>query len=433
MTKPIDNYFGEIEPLIAKISSNSIKPGLERIAKLLRKLGNPERRFKAVHVLGTNGKGSTACFIDSILRESGMRIALYSSPHIRHFGERLVIDGNPLPPAMWVKKVQETAKILEKIDEKPSFFEVSTAIAFTLIAEAKVNFAIIEAGLGGRLDATNVMPNVLVSVFTDIAMDHQEYLGNDILSIATEKFSALRPNGKSCYIGGNSSVEDLYVANCKRLNNEGHITTREWKTSLRKMDLLETTFDIDTQEKTLENLKINLKGSHQVRNAANALMAIHLLETQKAVEISENTIRAGLLNARWPGRFEVIKMHGKTIILDGAHNPHGMASLVSTVKSIFPNMKFSILFAAMKDKEYEESLKILNEIDGDLFLVSVPEMDRSETPQQLAKVANEIGWKGRCVPEEDLAVAFESALNCNDVTLCCGSLYLIDRLYKLII
>jgi len=433
MQKSIDVCFEEIESLIAKISSNSIKPGLGRIAKLLKELGNPERKFRAIHVLGTNGKGSTACFIDSILRESGIKSALYSSPHIYHFGERLIINGNPLPPGKWIEKIQETAKILENMEEKPSFFEVSTAIAFSLIAEAKVDFAVIEAGLGGRLDATNVMPNVLASVFTDIAMDHQEYLGNDILSIATEKFSALRPNGKSCYIGGNLSVENLYVANCKRLNNEGHITTREWKTSFRKMDLLETTFDIDTQEKTLENLKINLKGSHQVRNAANALMAIHLLETQKAVEISENTIRAGLLNARWPGRFEVIKMHGKTIILDGAHNPHGMASLVSTVKSIFPNMKFSILFAAMKDKEYEESLKILNEIDGDLFLVSVPEMDRSETPQQLAKVANEIGWKGRCVPEEDLAVAFESALNCNDVTLCCGSLYLIDRLYKLII
>jgi len=429
MEKSIED-FEKIERLISEVSSNSIKPGLGRVAKLLKELGNPERRFKAIHVLGTNGKGSTACFIKSILEETKARVALYSSPHIHHFGERLIIGSEPVDSSIWLDKLNEVGKILKEVDEKPSFFEVSTAVAFSILAEAGVDFAVIEAGLGGRLDATNIVPNVLVSVFTDIAMDHQEFLGSNILSIAREKFSALRPQSKSCYIGGEPSVEDLYLRLSRRLGNEGHIVVREWGFRLKKMDLSGTVFDINTPNGILEDLKISLKGIHQIRNGANALMAIRLLEKEGAVIVSEKNIREGFLKAQWPGRFDVVEKDGKTIILDGAHNPHGMAALVSSMKSILPNVKPSILFAAMKDKDYTESLKILKEIKGDLFAVSVPGMDRSERPENLVSTAISIGWEGHCEPFEDIQSALTKAMKHNDILLCCGSLYLIDRLYK---
>jgi dihydrofolate synthase/folylpolyglutamate synthase len=431
MVKKIET-FEKIERLISDISSNSIKPGLGRVAKLLKELGNPERRIQAIHVLGTNGKGSTACFIKSILEETGARVALYSSPHIHHFGERLVIGDEPVDSAIWLDKLDEVEKILKKINDRPSFFEVSTAIAFSVLAEADVDFAVIEAGLGGRLDATNIVPNVLVSVFTDIAMDHQEFLGDDILSIAKEKFSALRPQGRSCYIGGEPSVEDLYITISQRLGNEGHLVVREWEFRLKKMDLAGTVFDIYTPNGPFEDLKVSLKGIHQIRNAANALMAIKLLEKEGTITVSEKDIRKGFLKAKWPGRFDVVEKNGKTIILDGAHNPHGMAALVSSMKNILPNVKPSILFAAMKDKDYAESLKILKEIKGDLFAVSVPGMDRSERPENLVSTASRIGWEGRCEPVDDLQSALIKAMKRNDIILCCGSLYLIDRLYKLL-
>ena len=209
------NSFNELEEKLAMLAGPGINPGLGRISRLLLLLDNPERKFKAIHIVGTNGKGSTSVTIASILKESGYTVAVYTSPHLISPGERLVINGKKISPDRWqnsLLKVEELIKEDSSLSEKPpTYFEIITAIAFFIIAEEKVDIAVVEAGLGGRLDATNILKNVILTLLVSISIDHTEYLGNSLREIANEKFAVLRKDVPAVFQGGDDYLNSLFL------------------------------------------------------------------------------------------------------------------------------------------------------------------------------------------------------------------------------
>jgi dihydrofolate synthase/folylpolyglutamate synthase len=424
--------FDEVEERMSGLAYPGIRPGLSRIARLLGVLGHPERSFPAIHVVGTNGKGSTSVLIESVLRCAGYKTALYTSPHLHHFGERLRMGGRLVDPESWHHAIGAVEAALHETGEAPTFFEISTAAAFLLIASENTEVAVVEAGLGGRLDATNILPRVLVSVLTTIGLDHGEYLGSSLPGVAAEKFAVLRPAGRSCFAGGNEELESMYQERCAFLKNLGMNLSSSASWSVKKIDQAGTVFDVVLPSHAYRDLETGLIGRHQAANAVNALAALFLLP-REIIPLSEKQIREGFRKARLPGRFDIRKIKDGTIILDGAHNPQGTAALVETVSEVFPGEGISIVFASMGDKDYRQSLDLLRNLKGDLFLTQVPGMERSANPGHLLEAAeNQSGWPGGVTVMESPQHALEEALKTNGTVLCCGSLYLLAAILELI-
>ncbi|MGC9373009.1 MAG: bifunctional folylpolyglutamate synthase/dihydrofolate synthase [Thermovirgaceae bacterium] len=424
--------FDEVEKRLMNLANPGIRPGLSRIAGLLEGVGHPERSFLAVHVVGTNGKGSTSVLIESVLRHAGYRTALYTSPHLTHFGERLRVGGELMEPGAWHHAIDLLEPVLHKTGEAPTFFEVSTAAAFLLAATGNAEIAVVEAGLGGRLDATNILSNVLVSVLTAIGLDHGEYLGDSLTGVAEEKFAVLRPSGKSCFAGGNEQLEKMYSRRCRLLGNDGVILSSAATWTVRKTDPEGTLFDVSFMGKTYRNLQTGLIGVHQAANAVNAIAALTRLPGG-TVPVTEENMRAGFRKARLAGRFDIRRTKDHTVILDGAHNPQGTAALVKTISDLSLDGEISIVFASMKDKDYCQSLDLLKKTGGSLFLTRVSGMERSAEPTCLLEAAlHGTGWPAGVKAVESPAEALEAALKKNRTVLCCGSLYLLSEILTLI-
>ncbi|MGC9490337.1 MAG: bifunctional folylpolyglutamate synthase/dihydrofolate synthase [Thermovirgaceae bacterium] len=424
--------FDEVEKRLMNLANPGIRPGLSRIARLLEGVGHPERSFPAVHVVGTNGKGSTSALIESVLRHAGYRTALYTSPHLTHFGERLRVNGEILGPDAWNHAIDLLEPVLRRTGEAPTFFEVSTAAAFLLAETGNVEIAVVEAGLGGRLDATNILSKVLVSVFTAIGLDHREYLGESLAGVAAEKFAVLRPAGKSCFAGGNEQLEKMYSHRCRLLGNDGIVLSSAATCTVRKIDTEGTLFDVSFMGKNYRDLRTGLIGGHQAANALNAIAAITRLPGE-TFSVSEEHMRAGFRKACLAGRFDIRRTKDYTIILDGAHNPQGMAALVKTLSHLSLDREISIVFASMKDKDYRQSLDLLRKTGGSLFLTRVSGMERSAEPACLLEAAlGGTGWPAGVKVVESPAEALEAALKKNRTVLCCGSLYLLSEILTLI-
>jgi len=439
--KDIVKDYDLLEQDILNESSPGIRPGLSRIAKCLSLLGNPQRNFKAIHVLGTNGKGSTASTLASILTSSGLKTALYTSPHLIHMGERLRINGSVLSPQKWYEawnKVRESLQVNSTIETRPTAFELMTAVSFLIMANENVDVAVVEAGMGGRLDATNLLGNVVLSVFTSISLDHTSFLGDTLSQIAREKFAVIRPGIKALYVGGQANdIEDLFVARCKKTMSEGHIFSREcvirpWHTSIDGV-----VYDLWTSHgHFFDALETRLAGAYQIRNTGTAALgAVLLMETFPM--ISHKSIREGLLSASWEGRFEVLRLkEGKILILDGAHNPEGMEALTTSLKLALPtNEAFAIVMAMMKDKNVEGALRKLADLPiRKLICTEVPNLERSMSSQTLATIAKDIFPNSSVQIEPEIENILTKTLydnRCKYIVIC-GSLYLLGAIKKMI-
>ncbi|NCC96928.1 MAG: bifunctional folylpolyglutamate synthase/dihydrofolate synthase, partial [Synergistales bacterium] len=217
--------YEEVDSYITALSSPGINPGLERVSALLDLLGNPEAKFPSVHVVGTNGKGSTSAMIDSSFRAAGYRSALYTSPHLVHFGERLLVNGEPVSSALWMDSLKKIGLVIGENeffrDNRPTYFEILTVAAIFLMSKSSLDVAVVEAGMGGRLDATNRLSDVRLSVVTPIAMDHCEYLGDSLDAVAGEKFAVVRPCGKAIFAGdGDGRLSDRFASLCDEIGAE---------------------------------------------------------------------------------------------------------------------------------------------------------------------------------------------------------------------
>lgn len=427
--------FDELDARLAEIASPGIVPGLSRIARLLARLGEPQKRFRAVQVLGTNGKGSTAATIESLLAASGARVALYTSPHLVSLAERLRVRGSYLPLGAWLSALDRAERAIEGDAElresPPTVFEILTAMAFLLTAEAGIDVAVYEAGMGGRYDATSLCEQ-LASVITPIGMDHTAYLGSTIEAIASEKFAAVRGGAPAFYAGDDESLIPLFEKFCRDAGAEPHLLRDAAPRGVR-VSLGGTSFVMHG----VGELRTPLIGPHQAENCARAVEVVRSLVSlgllPQSCNIDGDVIARGTASVDWPGRFEVVRPDdgAAPFALDGAHNAHGMAALLRTVRALDAqgDRLGAVAFAIMKDKDAAPVFSALRELGAPIFCTA-PDGPRAMRPLALAEAARAAGL--------DVAGAYDDPTEALDAArratpkggyaLCCGSLYLVGAI-----
>jgi dihydrofolate synthase/folylpolyglutamate synthase len=357
-----------------------MKPGLSRIKKFLKDLDNPQDSLKVVHIAGTNGKGSTAVFISNILIAAGYKTALYTSPHLIDITERISVNGKNIPTKIF--KDLSKNYLNKAVKYNLSYFEYLTSLAFIYFALQKVEVAVIETGLGGRFDATNIIKKQLVCAITSIAKEHQEILGNTIERITFEKAGIIK---KNCDIvcGKLPKKADLVI----RSKSNPYFYGKDFKSyNNRIFGVLSQRFDYISKSLNLKNIDISLLGRHQIINASVAVCVAELL-SRKCFALSEEAIKKGLKNSIWAGRFDLRKVSidnkNFSLIIDGAHNIEGLNSFFDTFKRLgFANGKKVFIFAAMKEKKYGQMVKKIAPFAEKIILPHIKN-NRSINPMDL--------------------------------------------------
>ena len=398
---------------IHSFKGNGRRPQLERMRWLLKQAGNPQTHFPTVHIVGTNGKGSTTSYLQNILTKSGYQVGTFTSPYITRFNERISINGTEIPDKDLVSLVAKAQVILNDLEEhtnfdRPTEFELVTLLMFLYFDLKQVDIAIVEAGIGGRLDSTNVLLPELV-ICTSIGFDHTETLGNSLLDIANHKAGVMREN--TPILLGRVSTEVEHFFNQKSHNLQAPLAVIDKEIQLLPKDNQAIQISYDHWESP--NLKLPMLGQHQENNAGLAVTAAHLL-AQTFSKITDKSIQEGIEETHWPGRSEWI---GNNIYLDGAHNPQGIASLKQVLKDNFANRRVHILFAGLRRKPLADLLEELKDYD-----ITVTSFDFFEAlplddyPKDFKRAADYRDW---------LAQA-ESA-NSDDLFVVTGSLYFISE------
>jgi dihydrofolate synthase/folylpolyglutamate synthase len=390
--------------------------GLDNITRLLSSMGNPETQFPVVHVAGSNGKGSTASFVYHMLLESGFRAALYTSPHLNDFRERIRLNGSLVTKESLLDAVRKVRSIYDP--ERTTFFEFSTAAAFDCIARAKPDVAVIEVGLGGRLDATNTV-NPLVTVITDISREHEDYLGTGLASVAREKAGIIKER-VPLITGASRSEAWKVIATTARDRNA---QVRKFGCDFVGLRTGKNSFSYRSQSLVMEHLSTSMPGSFQVKNAALAIAVIEELRSL-GYAIPEGAIRSGIGVTKFPGRFELLRSK-PDVIIDGAHTPEGARLLKSTFSQLYPGGKPLLLLGMLRDKNYELLLKILSPLAREVVCVS-PQSNRALPPEEAAAIVRAQGVPASTAMniEEGFQLLLKKA-SPDDIILAAGSLYMI--------
>lgn len=365
---------------INQLNTKGIALGLERITVLLDILGNPQDALRCVHVAGTNGKGSVCAFLDSALQKAGLRVGRYISPTLYGYLERFQINGIWMAEADFaglLKTVQHACKQMEAQNlEVPTVFEVETAIAFLYFKQQNCDYVLLETGMGGRLDSTNVIKKPAVSVITPVSLDHTAMLGGSLEEIAAEKGGIIKPGCPVVLGPQKAEVLDVLLGCCKKcgvdpvLCSEADVQNRKWSLNGQQFTYRGT------------DLAIRLLGDYQCSNAVIALETLRVLQKTEPV-LTETAMRNGLKNAAWAGRFEMIHIN-PTVIVDGAHNPAGAQALADTLRSHFADSTIYLLMGVFKDKQYEEIARIMR-VCSDTIYCFAPELERGLGAKQLAE------------------------------------------------
>jgi dihydrofolate synthase/folylpolyglutamate synthase len=428
----------------------SHKFDLEHMRVLLAALDHPERRFPGVLIAGTNGKGSTAATLASILCASGLKTALYTSPHLARINERIQIGGMPIGDddfALVHDLVDRTAERLVGEGElpwHPSFFEMMTAIAFEYFWRRKVDIAVLEVGMGGRLDATNVI-EPRVSVITDISLDHQKFLGNTIAEIAREKVGIIRPRGTVVTLPQQPEANDV-IGNAILENGAKAVNAAAYVPSLTHgsafLEFRQLCGDTKPQHSTYYALEVMdqpilitspLVGRHQVRNVALAVAAAVELARQ-GFPVTAESIGRGVRETSWPGRFQIIPATGRgpEFVLDVAHNPAGAWALRSTLSACYADRPLTFIFGAMRDKAIGEMAEILFPL-AEHVIATHADNPRSATPAEIRQAASRTATPIEEVPDVAAALARVQAMGPqSNVVVITGSIYIVGEAMRLL-
>lgn len=364
-----------------------IKLGLVNTARLLNYLGNPHFKYPTIHIAGTNGKGSVCAMLEAIISSADYRTGLYTSPHLANLTERVRIGRKEIEPEFITEFVNQLKPRLDR--DNCTFFEVTTALAFLYFAQERIDFAVIETGLGGRLDATNLVQPEVVGI-TNISLEHTDILGKTSRKIAFEKGGIIKA-GVSTVIGPMDGVAKNTLAEiCRKKNSKNRFVPDASKWKIERLSLEGSKFSAKVAGKTYSNLQLNLAGRHQV---TNAVFALHIVEElkEKGWKLSEAAFRKGLKSVFWPARFQVWRRE-PLVVLDAAHNPSGIETLVQTLRDLLPGRKVNFLFGVMGDKDYFEMLRLLVPLAKKITLVS-PKTERAVPVFQLAGIINKLGLK----------------------------------------
>ena len=418
------NYTEALE-YIHGVSWTFCKPGLERIGELCERLSHPQKKLKFIHIAGTNGKGSTSAMLDSVLRAAGYKVGLYTSPYIRVFNERMRIDGENIPDDELASLTEYIKPIAEQMADKPTEFEIITALAFEYFARHNCDVVILEAGMGGRLDSTNIIDTSVLSVITGIALDHTAFLGDTVEKIAKEKAGIIKKNVPVIYGGSDESAKSVIENKAKEMESD-FVAVDYSSLKINSMALEGTNFDYADYS----GLKISLLGSYQPRNCAIVLNAVEILR-KKGFEISDSDLREGLASAMWQGRFEILSCD-PLIIFDGAHNPQGIEAAVESVKLYFGVQKICLVTGVLRDKDYTYIATKLSEVAKAAFTFT-PDSPRALDSEEYAKVLRGAGIEAQSSDSIkvalDKAKAYAMVNNCP--IICAGSLYAYAELIDL--
>lgn len=416
--------YSEAISYIHSINWTFCKPGLERIEELCEKIGNPQNSLKFIHVAGTNGKGSFCSMLDSVLREAGYKVGLFTSPYIKEFGERIRFNGENISDNDLIEVTEFIRPIADAMIDKPTEFELITAIGFEYFKRKNCDIVILEAGLGGRLDSTNVIKTPVLSVITGIALEHTEILGDTVEKIAAEKAGIIKPCVPVMFGGDDDAAHGVISQKARELGSE---YTRVDRSTLKieKSDLEGTEFSF----KSHRDMFISLLGLYQTQNASNVLTAVDIL-IENGYSISEDAIKNGLAKAKWCARFEII-CKDPLVIYDGAHNPQGVENAVLSIKQYFGDTKVCILSGVMRDKDYNYMAGRISSVAERVFTVT-PDNPRSLPAGEYAEVFESMGVSAQGFDSMEAAVkaAKEYAKNKGEALVCLGSLYMYGEVFN---
>lgn len=391
------------------------KLGLDRTRELLGKLDDPQKELKFIHIAGTNGKGSTAAMLSSILEEAGYRVGLYTSPFINRFNERIQVDGQPIGDEELEQLVERIRPAADAMTEVPTEFEVITALGMLYFAQKHCDIVVLEVGLGGELDSTNVIDPPECAVITALGMDHVKELGPTLADIARAKAGIIKPGSPVVSYGGAPEADTVIAAATEAQGAPLTVVDFD-RLRVGEGSLEALHFDFDG----LENLTLPLVGSYQPRNAAVAITALRVLRG-RGWRIPDEAIRQGLANVRWPGRFEVLRAD-PVFLLDGSHNAHGMRATVESLKARLPGQKFVFLLSIMADKDVDEMLDLLLPL-ADQFVTVTAHTPRALPAEELASRIAQRGGRAEAAGSISEGVRRAIALAGEGPVCALGTLY----------
>ena len=422
----MDNVFGnDTLEFLNSLQRFGWRLGLENITKLLDEMGDPQRRFKSLHIGGTNGKGSTAAMLEAMHRYGGYKTGLYTSPHLQDVTERIKVNGRPISKNRLVQYLESHRERIQRIG--CTYFEALTAVAFQCFADEQVDLTFVEVGLGGRYDATNVIVPLL-SVITEIDLDHTEHLGRTIAQITQEKAGIIKP-GVACLSGsGKKAVNAILRADCASKKSPFYAIGELCQSSASYLSEEGSTFDLILAEKRLSNLKTRMVGTHQVRNSSLAIAACELLRQQDFF-LEEKSIRDGLKKTVWPARLQKLAESPK-VVIDVAHNPAGMRELLHALTVIYRYDRLILVVGLLRDKDYKTISKMIG-TRADFMVLTTPDSERALPAQQFADEISHYSSSYAIGP--NVAQAFEVARKHsqqNDLICITGSHYVVGEFLK---
>lgn len=396
-----------------------IKLELGTIRRLLANLGNPQDRFKTIHIAGTNGKGSVAATLYAILREAGYSVGMYTSPHLVHFNERFMMDGR-MASDTEIREAYLAVRRVPKGNREPTFFEYTTAMAFDLFARHGVDWVVVETGMGGRMDATNVIVPA-ISIITNVTLEHQQYLGKTLEDIAWEKGGIIKQRipvitgvTQPKVVSVLQAIAEIRKSDLYRLGKDFTIRARA-----------NGTFNYKGILGTMRDVECRLVGAHQFKNAALSLAACEVLADRR-VPIGERAIREGLKTTNWPGRLEIVRKEPE-LILDGAHNLDAARSLADHLGKAYAKRHITLVIGILSDKPYEKILKLLVP-HCRRVICTQPRIDRALPVQTILDVSRTYCTDVVAIPQVDRAIEYALAHTAAEDVICvAGSLYVVGE------
>ena len=407
--------------------------GLDSIGKLLNLLGSPQEGLKYIHIGGTNGKGSTSSYLAHILETGGYKVGLFTSPYIERFNERIQINGKDIPDEALgriTSLIKEKADIMvEEGFEHPTTFEIVTAIGFMYFKEENVDYCILEVGLGGRFDSTNIISSSIASVITTIDYDHIDILGDTLGKIAYQKAGIIKKNGLVICYPQDEEVLEVIREVAKENNAEVNISPME-NITIKQVSNSGAVFDFTYNQISMKDIRISMLGEYQVYNATLALTTLLVLKDKGLVELTEEQIREGLIKTRWPGRLEVIR-EKPIFLIDGAHNVQGIKQLKKAI-NLFEYDNLILGIGILKDKDFSHMIELLAPIADEIIATEI-NMPRKLSAEDLSMEIKK--YNKSVVVEKDTKKAIEKAYELagqNDLIVFGGSLYLIGEIRTLV-
>lgn len=406
---------------------NGKKKNLRRMQLLMEKLGNPQKKLKFVHVAGTNGKGTTSAFTASILKEAGLKTGLYTSPHLEVINERIRVNNQLISDDAFIEVTEKVepfvSEVEQELDETLYSFEILTAVAITYFADLECDIVVLETGIGGRLDSTNVIDTPEVAVITSIGIDHVKILGDSVEEIAKEKAGIIKEKGSVIVYPAEKNIQEIFSDKIQNMNASLKIINKE------DIELIETSINSQVfHYKDISHLSTKMIGEHQLINASLAIEACKLLHI-KGFNVSDEAIRLGIQKTFWTGRMEKLSEE-PLVFIDGAHNKQGVEVLRRNLTSLFPDKRITFVVGMMKDKNYITMIELMKDIASQFLLVS-PDEWRGFDPIKVQQVLKEKRIEAQAKQSiSEIVQYIESESSQDEIIVAFGSLYLVGDLKK---